>query len=278
MKAAFIAKCGPAEAIRYGDLPDPVPQAGEVLVQVEAVAVNPVDTYLRSGAFPMALPFPFVIGRDLVGTVRGAGPRVRQFRAGDRVWSNCQGIHGRQGTFAELATVPEEQLYPLPARLDSVATVAVLHSALTAVIGLFDLVRLRAGDTIFINGGSGNVGTAVLQLARAGGARVAVTAGSAEKARWCADQGADLVIDYRRENVTEGLRAFAPGGVDLYWDASPQFDLDAALAVLACRGRVVVMAGLQHRCPFPVGPFYTRNATSASKVFRASGSTGLTRW
>ncbi len=84
MKVAFIEKCGPAEAISYGELPDPVPGGDQVLVEITAVAVNPVDTYIRSGAFPMPLPLPFIIGRDLVGIVREVGPGVQRFRPGDR--------------------------------------------------------------------------------------------------------------------------------------------------------------------------------------------------
>ncbi len=261
MKAAYLERTGPPEAIRYGELAPPVPGEGEVLVRVTAVTVNPIDTYIRSGAYRVEMPLPFVIGRDMTGVVSSLGPGATRFEPGDRVWCNNQGYGGRQGTFAELIAVDESLLYPLPAGTDPVEAVAVLHSGLTAVIGLSVKARVRAGETVFVNGGDGNVGTAVLQLARAAGARVAVTAGSEPKADWCRQLDADRVIDYKTENVEDALRGFAPDGVDVYWDATGQPDVERALTVLARRGRIVLMSGLAHRCPLPVGAFYTRGCT-----------------
>lgn len=261
MKAAYIERTGPPEQIRYGDLPTPVPRTGEVLVRVSAVVVNPIDTYIRSGAYAIDLPLPFIIGRDMTGTVAATGPGVTRFRPGDRVWCNNQGYDGRQGTFAEFLTIEERLLYPLPDGVDPMDAVTVLHSGLTAVVGLFGRARLQKAEMVFVNGGDGNVGTAVLQLARTTGARVAVTAGSKPKARWCEQLGADRVINYKSEDVHAALQAFAPGGIDVYWDATGTPDVGKALAVLARRGRIILMSGLKHRCPLPVGPFYTRNAT-----------------
>lgn len=258
MKAAFIESVGPAEVIRYGDLPQPTVRPGTVLVQVTAMTVDPVDTYIRSGAYPLPLPFPFVVGRDMTGLVCAVGEGVSGFRPGQAVWANNQGYAGRQGTFSEFVLIDEALLYPLPEGVDPQAAVAVLHSGLTAVTGLAK-ASVSAGETLFINGGSGNVGTAVLQLARACGVRVAVTAGSSEKAAWCRENGADRVIDYHQESLPEALREFAPGGVDVYWEATKALDLEAVMGVLAPGGRILVMAGLDRRCPFPVGPFYTHN-------------------
>src|SRR5438105_9889821 len=114
MKAAFYETTGDPEVIRYGELPRPTPQAGEVLVRVGAAALNPIDTYIRSGAVQMALPKPFIPGCDLAGTVETVGSGVRRFKPGDRVWGSNQGLLGRQGTFAEYACVREESLYPTP--------------------------------------------------------------------------------------------------------------------------------------------------------------------
>ncbi|HWB09102.1 MAG TPA: NADPH:quinone reductase [Pirellulales bacterium] len=261
MKAAFIERHGPAESILYGDLPRPELHERSVLVRLGAVAVDHVDTFIRSGAFRSPVPFPFVLGRDMTGVVETVGGDVRRFRPGDRVWSNCLGIDGLQGTFAEYLAVPEDRLYHLPDEVDPVEAVAVLHSALAAVIGLFDKARLSAGDTLFVNGGSGCVGTAVVQIAKSCGARVAATAGGDEKRAWCRQAGADPVISYRSDDVDKALRDFAPAGVDVYWDATPQFDMEHALRQLAQRGRIVAMAGLNHSCRLPLGPFYTRNAT-----------------
>jgi len=258
VKAAYIEGVGPPEAIRYGDLPEPEVRPGTVLVRLTATTVDPIDTYIRSGAYPLDLPFPFVVGRDMTGVVSALGQGVSGFSLGQPVWANNQGYAGRQGTFSEVVRVDQDLLYPLPEGVDPEAAVAVLHSGLTAVTGLAK-AAVSAGESLFINGGSGNVGTAVLQLARACGARVAVTAGSPEKADWCRANGADRVIDYRRESVVDALREFAPRGLDVYWEATRALDLEGVMGVMAQHGRIVVMAGLDRRCPFPVGPFYTHN-------------------
>ena len=223
MKAAYIDQLGPPENIRYGELPPPVVGERDVLVKVAAVTVNPIDTYIRSGAYKTLLPLPFIVGRDLTGVVAEIGPEVTRFKPGDRVWANNQGYDGRQGTFAEYVSVDERLLYPLPPGVDLHEAVAVLHSALTAVIGLFAKARVQEGETIFVNGGSGNVGTAVLQLAKASGARVIVTAGNEEKICWCQELGADLVINYKTQDIEQAIRGFASNGVDIYWDASAPF-------------------------------------------------------
>jgi NADPH:quinone reductase len=261
MKAAYIEQVGPPQTIQYGDLPMPTIGRTDILVKVEAVAVNGVDTYIRSGRVKTALPFPFIIGRDMVGIVTEIGEDVTQFRPGDRVWTNNQGYDGRQGTFAQYCRVDERLLSHLPAGIAPVEAVAVLHSSLTAILGLFFKARLAAGETIFINGGDGNIGTAVLQLAKASGARVLVTAGNEEKEQWCRALGADLVINYKTEDVSRAIKDVAPQGVQVYWDATTHFDAAGALDVMAQRGRIIVMAGPAQQTLLPVGSFYFRNCT-----------------
>ncbi len=261
MKAAYIDAPGPAESIRYGALPVPALKPGRVLVRMTAVAVNPIDTYIRSGAYRLELPRPFIIGRDLTGEVVDVAPGVTEFTPGQRVWCNNQGYAGRQGTFAELAAIDVPLLYPLPDGVDPVEAVAVLHAALTAVVGLIGRAALRSGESVFVAGGDGNVGTAVLQLAKARGARVAVTAGVAAKADWCRELGADRVIDYHQEDLRQALAEFAPGGIDVFWDATGKVDLELAVERLARRGRIVLMSGLTSRATLPVGPFYTHGGS-----------------
>lgn len=258
MKAAYIDQPCPWDSIRYGDLEPPVLRPGAVRVGVQALAVNPVDVYIRSGAYKLQLPKPFVLGRDMVGVVAEVGEGVTAFEIGDRVWCNNQGYAGRQGTFAQQIVVDQALLYPLPAGVEPQQAVLTLHSALTAVTGM-ERCSLKAGDTLFINGGSGNVGIAVLQIARSLGVRVAVTAGSAAKIELCAQNGADHVIDYKKQNVAEALREFAPRGLDVYWETTRTFEAARAVEALAQRGRIVLMAGLDRHCDFPVGPFYTKN-------------------
>jgi NADPH2:quinone reductase len=260
MKAAYIERVGPPENIRFGDLPVPSVGPAEVLVKTTAVCVDPVDTLIRSGQLPEDLPFPFIVGRDLAGVVQAVGPAVRRFAPGARVWCNNQGYDGRQGTFAEYAAVREDLLYPLPPGVDDREAVAFVHSGLTACIGLQE-ARLQPGESLFLNGGAGNVGSAVLQLARARGARVIATAGNAEGLAWCRDLGADRVVNYRTENVDQALAEFAPEGVPVYWDVSGKPDFDQAVARVARRGRIIVMCGYAARPPFPVGPFYVKRCS-----------------
>jgi NADPH2:quinone reductase len=231
-----------------------------VLVKVLAVDVNAVDTYIVSGQFKTPLPFPFIIGRDITGIVAAVGEEVSQFRPGDRVWANNQGYDGRQGTFAEYCSIDEHLLYHLPDQADPYETITVFHSGLTAAVGLAK-VQLQPGETIFINGGDGNVGTAILQIARAIGAGVIVTSADERKAAWCRQLGADLIINYKTQDVDKVIHDFVPQGVNVYWETTSHFDATRAVAVSALRGRMVVMAGLKQQTILPVGPFYTRNCT-----------------
>src|SRR5712692_9177362 len=166
MKAAFIETTGSPDVIRYGDLPRPPPQAGEVLVRVAAVAVNPIDLYIRSGLVQMPVSKPFIIGCDLAGTVEEVGPQAVRFKQGDRVWGSNQGVLGRQGTFAEYAAVQENWLYPTPPNVDDQAVAAVALVGITAHLGLFRDAKLQPNETVFVNGGTGGVGSIVVQMTK----------------------------------------------------------------------------------------------------------------
>lgn len=271
MKAAFVDERGSADNIAHADLPTPEPGPGDVLVQVISVTVNPVDTFVRSGAYPTQLPFPFVLGRDLVGVVRATGERVTAFHEDQRVWTNSLGHDGRQGSFAEYACVPEDRVYPLPAHVDPDTAVAALHPAATAYTGLVHHAGVRPSDVVFVDGGAGNVGTAVLQLATAIGCRVIVSVHGEEDAAWCREQGAEAVMDYRDANLAAQVRAAAAHGVDIHWDTSGRYDLDQAAEMLAVGGRVMLTSGAESRPALPVGPFYRKNARLVG--FIISGAT-----
>src|SRR5438270_5626981 len=195
MKAAYIEATGPAEAtIKYGDVPKPQPTGSHILVRVGAVAVNPIDTYLRNGANYWELPKPFIIGCDLAGTVEAVGPEVKRFKVGDRVWGSNQGLLGRQGTFGEYAAVDDHWLYPTPTNVSDEEAAACALVGITAHLGLFREAKLEVGETIFVNGGSGGVGSMVVQMAKIGGARVLATAGSAENVAALKRLEADVVV------------------------------------------------------------------------------------
>ena len=258
MKAAFIQHTGPPETITYGDLPAPIVHDALVLVKIGAVAVNPIDTYIRAGMVPMTLPQPFIVGCDLAGVVTAVGPGVSRFKVGDRVWGSNQGLLGRQGTFAEFAAVDESWLYLTPEGVSDEQAAAIALVGITAHLGLVREVRLQKGETLFVNGGSGGVGSAVVQIAKALGARVITTAGSAEKLEVCRQLGADLAINYKTQNVEAEIKKLAPAGVNVWWETLREPDFDRAVALLAPRGRMLIMAGRDARPPFPVGPFYVK--------------------
>ncbi|MCN9244723.1 NADPH:quinone reductase [Streptomyces sp. RY43-2] len=255
MRAAYITQLGSPDVIRYGELPPPVPGPHDVLVDVEVSAVNHVDTFVRSGAWRTPVEFPFVIGRDLVGTVVRAGPGAPGFQAGDRVWCNSLGHDGRQGAAAEQAVVPVDRLYHLPNNVAAVDAVALAHPAATAHLALFTHGGLRPGETVAVLGAGGNVGSALVVMAVRAGARVIAVA-SGRDAEYVRSLGAHEVVDYRSPDVAGQIRAAAPHGVDVHVDTSGRNDLDTAVDLLASRGRVVLMAGLRTRPVLPVGPLY----------------------
>ena len=258
MKAAFFNKPGGPETIQYGDLPTPKPGPKQVLIRTEAVAVNPIDTYIRSGAIQMQVPTPYVIGCDVAGVVVEVGAEVEAIRKGDRVWSTNQGLLGRQGTFAEFCAIDADWVYPLPDGVPTEAAAACALVGVTAHLGLFREGRLKAGQTIFIRGGSGGVGSMVIQMAKAAGAKVIATASTDAKAQFCRSLGANLVINYQREDVKQRVAEFAPDGVKLYWECARVPNFELAVELLAERGRIILMAGRDARPEFPVGPFYVK--------------------
>jgi NADPH2:quinone reductase len=259
MKAAFIRQPCPPEGIVVDDLADPLPGPREALVRVRACAVNPIDTYIRAGTVAMPLPAPFIVGCDLAGEVVAVGSEVDRLRPGMRVWGSNQGVLGRQGTFAELAAVDERWLYPTPAGVSDRDAAAAALVSITAHLGLVGNARLQRGETIFVNGGSGGVGTAVVQIAKALGARVIASAGTDAKRNRVKSLGADAVVDYHDPAaMLRAVREVAPDGVHVYWETLREPAFDQAVEMLAAGGRMVVMAGRDARPPFPVGPFYVK--------------------
>ena len=258
MKAAYIEQTGSPDVIQYGDLPDPKCGADQVLLQVGAVSVNPIDTYIRNGANYWPLPKPFVVGCDVAGTIIQVGTKVRNLEPGQRVWGSNQGLLGRQGCFSSLAAIDASWLYPTPENTSDEQAAACALVGITAHLGLLREAGLQAGQTIFVRGGTGGVGSMVVQMAKAIGAIVITTAGSPEKAAECKKLGADLVIEYKSQNTQEAVLAFAPSGVHVFWETLREPDFDVAVSCLAERGTMVLMAGRAARPAFPVGPFYVK--------------------
>jgi len=259
MKAAYFDTTGAPDVIRFGDRPTPDPKPSEVRVKVLAASINPIDTYIRSGAAPMPLPKPAITGTDFAGVVDSLGSGVTRFKAGDRVWGSNQGLLGRQGTCAEFICVEPAWLYPTPEGISDEQAAAAALVGITAHLGLFERAQLRANEMVFVNGGSGGVGSMVVQMAKAVGARVITTVSTSEKAALVRDLGADHIINYKTDDLPEKVKDATGGrGVDVWYETQPPIDLDRTVELMAPRGRIIVMAGRQARPSFPNGPFYVK--------------------
>ncbi|HVW38396.1 MAG TPA: NADPH:quinone reductase, partial [Pirellulales bacterium] len=228
---------------------------------------------------------PFVIGCDLAGTVERCGPDVQRLKPGMRVWGSNQGLMGRQGTFAEFAAVDEAWLYPTPDGVSDQQAAAGALVGITAHLGLVRCAKLAAAETLFVNGGSGGVGSTVVQMAKAIGARVVTTAGSDEKTAICRSLGADLAINYRTGDVDAEIRHFAPHGVNVWWETLREPNFERSVSLLAPRGRMIVMAGREARPVFPVGPFYVKDCSlfgfamfNATPDEQRASSVDINRW
>jgi NADPH2:quinone reductase len=259
MRAAILEATGAPENIRTGELPTPTPKSGEILIKVGAASINPIDMYVRSGMVKMPLPMPFVPGSDVAGTVSAVGPGVRRFKVGDRVWGSNQGLSGRQGTCAEFVCASEEWFYPTPAGVDDKIAAAAAMTSITAHIGVFGGAGLKSGETLFVNGGTGGVGSMVAQMAKAVCARAITTVGSAEKVALAKSWGIDLVLNYKTDDVPARVKEFTGGeGVDVWYETQRDVDLVRTIDLMRKRGRIVLIAGRAAQPILPVGPFYVK--------------------
>ncbi len=197
---------------------------------------------------------------------------MKNFKVGARVWGSNQGLLGRQGTSAEYVCAAEEWFYPIPEGVSDQEAAGGALTGITAHIGLFRCARLQAGETVFVNGGTGGVGSMVVQEAKAVGARVIATVGSPEKAALCKSLGADCVLNYKNDDVAAGVKDFTRGqGVNVWYETQREPDFIKTIDLLALRGRMVIMAGRQAQPTFPVGAFYTKDlAVYGFAMFKAT--------
>jgi len=231
MKAVVAHEYGGPEVLKYEDAPRPQPKADEVLVRVIAAGVNPVDTYVRSGKFGQGT-LPLIPGRDIAGIVEKAGPGAVKFKKGDAVYGNV-----RNGGYAEFAVAAEKDLAPKPDTLDFVQAAAVPVAARTAWNALIETAHLGAGQTVFIQGGSGGVGTFAIQIAKLRGAKVYSTASSANQ-DLLKEMGADVAIDYTKQKFEDVVR-----DVDVALEAAGRETLERSFAVVRKGGFLVSIVG-----------------------------------
>jgi len=238
MRAFVLTRYGGPEVMELRDVPRPQPAAGEVLVRVQAVGLNPVDFKMRQGMMRVLwkYPLPMVAGNELSGIVESCGPGVTRFAAGDRIFAR---VDKRQlGAFAEYACIAESLVAHMPKSIDFATAAAVPLAGLTALQALRDQLQVSPGQRIFIPGGAGGVGTFALQLGRWLGAEVATTASSRGEAL-VRRLGAQVVVDYTREKFEDKLHDY-DGALDLVGGDT----LTRAFSVVKRGGRIVSVAGM----------------------------------
>jgi NADPH2:quinone reductase len=237
MKAIRVHDVGGPEVLKLQEVPDPRPGPGQVVVRAQAVGVNPVDTYVRSGRYGQKV-FPYTPGADAAGTIEAVGEGVRRFRPGNRVY-----VAGTvTGSYAEKILCNESQNHPLPAHVSYAQGAALGVPYATAHRALLHRARAKAGETVLIHGATGGVGTAAVQFARALGLTVIGTGGTEPGRKLVAGQGAHHVLDHRSANYLDELMKLTDGrGVDLIVEMLANVNLDKDLTVLAKNGRVVVV-------------------------------------
>lgn len=238
MRAIRVAQFGEPEVLKLEEVPTPAPAAGQVLVHVRAVGVNPYDTYMRAGTYPIKPPLPYTPGSDAAGVVESVGPGVTKVKAGDRVYT-AQTV---TGAYAEYALALENQVQPLPEPISFAQGAGVWVPYGTAYHALFHSAQARAGESVLIHGASGGVGTAALHMARAMGLKIYGTAGSDAGLELIKREGAQHVFNHTRPGYEdEILKATGGKGLDIILEMLANVNLPKDLKLLATSGRVIVI-------------------------------------
>ena len=269
MKAIRVHEFGGPEVLRLEEVADPQPLGGQVLVRVRAAGVNPVDTYIRSGAHAVRPALPYTPGLDAAGVVESVGKGVARVGLGEKVY-----VAGSlTGTYAELAVCEEWQAHRLPDNISFAQGAGVNTPYATAYRALFQRARGLPGETVLVHGASGGVGTAAVQLARAAGFTVIGTGGTDEGRKLIAEQGAHHVLDHHAPGYLEEVLALTGGrGADVILEMLANVNLDKDLNILAKGGRVVVVGS---RGPVEINPraLMTRDASvHGMSLFNASAA------
>ena len=260
MKAVRVHTLGGPEALRYEDVPEPTPKAGEAVVKVDAAGLNYIDVYFRTGVYKAALPV--TLGMEAGGTVTAVGPGVTEVQAGDRV-----AYTGVPGAYAELAAVPSQRLVVLPDGVSTRQGAAAMLQGMTAHYLASSTWPLKSGDTCLVHAAAGGVGLLLCQMARMRGARVIGTVSTEAKARLAREAGADEVILYTTQDFEAEVKRLTDGkGVQVVYDSVGKTTFDKGFNCLAPRGMMI----LYGQSSGPVGTF-------DPQVLNQKGSVFLTR-
>jgi NADPH2:quinone reductase len=237
MKALVCREYGPVESLALGELPDPVPVAGQVVVGVRACGVNFPDLLVVQGKYQLKPAPPFSPGSEVAGVIEAVGPGVDTLRVGDRVLAMTM-----YGGMAEKLAADVSQVLPIPEGVDFVSASCVATAHGTTLHALRDRAQLQKGETLLVLGAAGGVGLAAVQLGKRMGARVIAAASSAEKLETCKRSGADLLVNYTTEDLKDRVKAFTNGaGADVVYDPVGGPHTEAALRATAWNGRVLVI-------------------------------------
>jgi NADPH2:quinone reductase len=248
VKAIRVSQQGPPDVLELQEVADPQPGPGQLLVRMKAVGVNPVETYVRSGAYARLEKLPYTPGSDGAGVIEAVGGGVKRFQAGDQAY-----LYGSlTGTYAELALCEPAHVHPLPQGISFAQGAALGVPCATAYRALFHRGQAQAGETVLIHGASGGVGQAAVQLAHAAGLRVIGSAGTDAGLKFVREQGAQDVVNHRVEGYLKEIMDLTEGrGVDLIIEMLANVNLGKDLGLLAKFGRVVVVGS---RGPVEINP------------------------
>lgn len=236
MKAIQVRAFGGPEVLKLEEVADVTPGAGQVTIAVEAVGVNPVDTYIRDGRYG-ARPLPWLPGSDAAGVVDGVGAGVSDFRIGDRVY-----VFSPLGTYAERIVAPATRVYPMSSNAGFEEASCVGVPGATAWRALFQLAAVRPGQSVLIHGATGGVGTAAVQLARAQGCHVIGTGGTEKGLAHLQEIGAHHALNHREAKYMDRLKEITGGrGVDVVLEMLANVNLERDLEALALFGKVIVI-------------------------------------
>ena len=272
MKAIQVHQFGGPEVLQLQEVPTPKPGPGQVLVRVHAAGVNPYDTYMRAGTYAVKPPLPYTPGSDAAGVVEAVGEGVVRFKMGARVYT-AQTV---TGAYAEYALALESQLQPLPDKISFAQGAGIWVPYGTAFTALNHHAHARPGETLLVHGGSGGVGTAAIQFARAMGMTVFATAGTPKGLDLVKKEGGHAAFDHKKPGYTDEIvRATGGRGVDVILEMLANVNMMSDLQMLAMNGRLIIIG---NRGEITINPrlFMHKRGTAKGFTLWAATPTELT--